>query len=101
MAIIESEAIVLRGVRYGESDLILALLTPGMGRVSAIAKGARKPTSRQGGRLQPGVRLRASLAEGRGDLMTLRSTQVVDASAGLWVDGYRLRADPDAVFRRA
>ncbi|MGB1803304.1 MAG: DNA repair protein RecO [Miltoncostaeaceae bacterium] len=92
MAIIDSEAIVLRGVRYGESDLILALLTPGMGRVSAIAKGARKPTSRQGGRLQPGVRLRASLAEGRGDLMTLRSTQVVDASAGLWVDGYRLRA---------
>ena len=83
MAVIDSEAIVLRGVRYGESDLILALLTPGMGRVSAIAKGARRPTSRQGGRLQPGVRLRASLAEGRGDLMTLRSTQVVDASAGL------------------
>lgn len=92
MATIETEAVVLRTLRYGESDAILALLTPGLGRVSAIAKGARKPTSRQGGRLQPGVRLQASLVQGRGDLMTLRTTQVVDAGAGLWMDGYRLRA---------
>ena len=92
MATIETDAVVLRTVRYGESDAILALLTPGLGRVSAIAKGARKPTSRQGGRLQPGVRLQASLVTGRGDLMTLRGTQVIDAGAGLWMDGYRLRA---------
>ncbi len=92
MATIETEAVVLRTLRYGESDAILSLLTPGLGRVSAIAKGARKPTSRQGGRLQPGVRLHVMLVEGRGDLMTLRSTQVVDAGAGLWVDGYRLLA---------
>lgn len=92
MALIETEAVVLRTLRYGESDAILTLLTPGSGRVSAIAKGARKPTSRQGGRLQPGVRLQASLVEGRGDLLILRSSQVVDAGAGLWMDGYRLRA---------
>ena len=41
MATIETEAVVLRTLRYGEADAILALLTPGMGRVSAIAKGAR------------------------------------------------------------
>lgn len=92
MATIDTEAVVLRTLRYGEADAILALLTPGMGRVSAIAKGARSARSKQGGRLQPGVRLQASLAEGRGDLMGLRSTQVVDAGAGLWMDGYRLRA---------
>lgn len=92
MALIESEAVVLRTLRYGESDAILTLLTPAMGRVSAIAKGARKPTSRQGGRLQPGVRLEASLVQGRGDLLIVRSSQVVDAGAGLWMDGYRLRA---------
>lgn len=92
MATIDTDAVVLRTLRYGESDAILALLTPGLGRVSAIAKGARKPTSKQGGRLQPGVRLHATLAEGRGDLMTLRGTQVIDAGAGLWMDGYRLRA---------
>lgn len=92
MATIDTEAVVLRTLRYGEADAILALLTPGMGRVSAIAKGARSARSRQGGRLQPGVRLQASLAQGRGDLLGLRSTQVVDAGAGLWMDGYRLRA---------
>jgi DNA repair protein RecO (recombination protein O) len=92
VATIDTEAVVLRTLRYGESDAILALLTPGLGRVSAIAKGARKPTSKQGGRLQPGVRLLATVVEGRGDLLTLRSTQVVDAGAGLWMDGYRLRA---------
>jgi DNA repair protein RecO (recombination protein O) len=92
VATFETDAVVLRTLRYGESDAILALLTPGLGRVSAIAKGARKPTSKQGGRLQPGVRLQATLVEGRGDLMTLRGTQVIDAGAGLWMDGYRLRA---------
>jgi DNA repair protein RecO (recombination protein O) len=92
VALIETEAVVLRTLRYGESDAILTLLTPGAGRVSAIAKGARKPTSRQGGRLQPGVRLQASLVQGRGDLLIMRSSQVVDAGAGLWMDGYRLRA---------
>jgi len=92
VATIETEAVVLRTLRYGEADAILALLTPALGRVSAIAKGARSARSRQGGRLQPGVRLHASLAQGRGDLMGLRSTQVIDAGAGLWMDGYRLRA---------
>ena len=89
---IETEAVVLRTLKYGESDAILTLLTPAMGRISAIAKGARKPTSKQGGRLQPGVRLQLSAVEGRGDLLTLRSTQVVDAGSGLWIEGYRLRA---------
>lgn len=83
---------MLRTVRYGDADVILTLLTPGLGQVSAIAKGARKPTSKQGGRLQPGVRLHVSLVEGRGDLTILRSSQVVDAGAGIWMDGYRLRA---------
>ncbi len=92
MGLVETEAVVLRTLKYGESDAILTLLTPGMGRISAIAKGARKATSKQGGRLQPGVRLQLSAAEGRGDLLILRSTQVVDAGAGLWVEGYRLRA---------
>lgn len=92
MANVETEAVVLRTLKYGESDAILTLLTPGMGRISAIAKGARKATSKQGGRLQPGVRLQLSAVQGRGDLLTLRSTQVIDAGSGLWMDGYRLRA---------
>ena len=41
-AVVKSEAIVLRSIRYGEADRILHLYTPMRGRVSAIAKGVRK-----------------------------------------------------------
>lgn len=83
---------MLRAVRYSEADLVLALQTRERGRVSAIAKGARRATSRLGGRVQPGVWLRLSLAEGKGDLSVVRGADVVDAHAGLWTHGYRLLA---------
>ena len=88
----ETDAIVLRSIRYGEADSVLTLLTRSRGRVSAIAKGTRKAGSRMGGRLQPGVRVHLGLAEGRGELHHVRQAQVIDAHAGLWVEGYRLRA---------
>ncbi|MEW6583302.1 MAG: DNA repair protein RecO, partial [Actinomycetota bacterium] len=86
------EAVVLRTIRYSEADSVIALLTREHGRLSAIAKGARRATSRLGGRLQPGVRLRLTLVEGRGDLFAVRGAHVLDAHAGLWVEGYRLAA---------
>ena len=43
---LKTEAIVLRSIRYGEADRILHLYTPDHGRVSAIAKGARRARSR-------------------------------------------------------
>jgi DNA repair protein RecO (recombination protein O) len=92
MPTLEADGIVLRTIRYGEADAILSLHTREDGRLSAIAKGARKSTSRLGGRLQPGVWARFSLIRGRGDMHTVRSAQVVRAHAGLWTDGYRLRA---------
>ena len=88
----ETEAIVLRTIRYGEADTVLTLYTRERGRVSAMAKGTRKAGSRMGGRLQPGVRVHLGLHEGRGDMATVRQAQVVEPHAGLWVEGYRLRA---------
>jgi DNA repair protein RecO (recombination protein O) len=90
--IYEADAVVLRAIRYSEADNVMTLQTRERGRLSAIAKGARRPTSRLGGRLQPGVRVRVTLAEGRGDLAVVRGADVIDAHAGLWVDGYRLLA---------
>ena len=71
---------------------MLALYTRERGRASAIVKGARRTTSRLGGRLQPGVCARVTIHEGRGDLGTVRAASVVDAHAGLWVAGHRLQA---------
>jgi DNA repair protein RecO (recombination protein O) len=92
VAAIDTDAIVLRTIRFSEADVVLALYSPEEGRFSAIAKGARKSGSKLGGRLQPGVWLRIGVARGRGDLGTVRSASTIHAHAGLWQEGYRLRA---------
>jgi DNA repair protein RecO (recombination protein O) len=48
---IETEALILRSVDFGESDRILHLLTPDSGRLTTIAKGARRSVRRFGGTL--------------------------------------------------
>ena len=92
MATYETDAIVLRAIRYSEADSILTLYTRDRGRASAIAKGARRPRSRLGARLQPGTCGRFMLAEGRGDLATVRGVGSFQPNAGLWVASGRLRA---------
>jgi len=75
---LRTEAIVLRSIRYGEADRILHLYTPGHGRVSAIAKGARRTRSRFGARLEPFFHLQVLLYEGRSDLRTVTSAETLD-----------------------
>ena len=74
---LKTEAVVLRGIRYGEADRILHLYTPERGRVSAIAKGVRRAKSRFGGRLEPFFRLNLVLYQGKSDLMTVTSAETI------------------------
>src|ERR1700756_4100227 len=74
-ALLKTEAVVLRSIRYGEADRILHLYTPDRGRVGAIAKGVRRSRSRFGGRLEPFFRLRIELHEGRGELLTVTGAE--------------------------
>jgi DNA repair protein RecO (recombination protein O) len=67
-SVYETEAIVLRSIRYGEADSVLTLYTQARGRVHL------------------------GLHEGRGDMQTVRQAQIVEGHAGLWMEGYRLRA---------
>ena len=60
-----TDAIVLSRFDYGEADRILTLLTPGSGKIKAIAKGIRRQKSRIGGSLEPFAELRLALAHGR------------------------------------
>jgi DNA repair protein RecO (recombination protein O) len=89
---IETEAIILRSIRFSEADVILSIYSPSAGRISGIAKGARRAKSKLGGRLQPGVWVHLGLVQGRGDLGTVRSASIIQAHAGLWLDGHRLLA---------
>ena len=77
---LKTEAIVLRGIRYGEADRVLHLYTPQRGRVSAIAKGVRRAKSRFGGRLEPFFRLDLVLWEptrSKSDLLTVTSAETI------------------------
>lgn len=99
---LKTEAIVLRSIRYGEADRILHLYSRNRGRIGAIAKGARKPKSRFGGRLEPFFRLDLVLHEGRGELLTVTNAATVDGYPRLRASGPALGAAAracDAVLR--
>ena len=99
---VKTEAVVLRSIRYGEADRILHLYSTTRGRIGAIAKGARKPQSRFGGRLEPFFRLDLVLHEGRGELLTVTSVATVDGYPRLRSSGPALDAGAracDAVLR--
>jgi DNA repair protein RecO (recombination protein O) len=74
---LRTEAIVLRSIRYGEADRILHVYTPHHGRLSAIAKGARRSRSRFGARLEPFFQVRLMLHEGRSELLTVTGVDTI------------------------
>jgi DNA repair protein RecO (recombination protein O) len=79
----ETEAVVLRSIRYGEADRVLHLYSRERGRMGAIAKGVRRVGSRFGGRLEPMFRVRLIVHEGRSELVTVTSAETVDAHPGI------------------
>jgi DNA repair protein RecO (recombination protein O) len=66
----------LRSVDYRDSDRIVTLLTEDYGKISALARGARKSQRRFGGALQPYVLMNAHFRPGRGELAHLERVSV-------------------------
>ncbi len=60
-----AEGMVLRRIDYGEADRILTIFTREQGKIRAIAKGARKTTSRLAGYIELLNRTHFMLATGR------------------------------------
>lgn len=85
----EYEAIVVSGFRLGEADKILTLLTPGAGRLKAVAKGVRKTKSRFGGRLEALNHLEVSLYQGK-TLYTVTGAHCLDVFSSMRADLRRL-----------
>lgn len=86
----KTEAVVLRSIRFGEADRVLHLFTLERGRVGAIAKGARKTTSRFGGRLEPFSHVELVLRQGRGDLALVTAAHLVRSHDASRIDPYRM-----------
>jgi DNA repair protein RecO (recombination protein O) len=74
-----SDGVVLRLIPYGDADQVATLFTRNDGRITALARGARRSKRRFGAALghlvvsQLGLRPRV-----RGDLWTLESAQIVE-----------------------
>lgn len=71
------EAIILRTIRYGESDLIIHVLSAEHGHGSCIAKGARSARSKLGVRLEPTTVVELVTRQGRGQLPIVGSAHLV------------------------
>ena len=79
MAILQTEAVVLRGWKLGETSKILALFTRENGPVRVVAKGSRLPKSEFKGCLEPLTHIRIVYYEKRTrDLQLLSKTDLVD-----------------------
>ena len=77
-------AVVLRTFDYGQSDRLVHLYTEQIGRVSAIAKGARRSRRRFPGTLEIFSRLEVHLvAPPRAQLMRLEGAVLVEPGEGL------------------
>jgi DNA repair protein RecO (recombination protein O) len=93
VAIVQSEALVLRSHRLGETSLIVSLFTREFGLLRCVAKGARGPRSPFGASLEPGVRVNAVVYRKlTRDLQLLSKTDIVEALPRLWEDPDRFGA---------
>ena len=68
-------AYILHARAYRETSQILEVFTPGHGRLTLVAKGARRPKSPLRGILNPFQSLRLSWS-GRGEMQTLREAEL-------------------------
>jgi DNA repair protein RecO (recombination protein O) len=116
MAVLTSEAVVLRTWPVHESDLIVSFFTRDYGRMRGVAKAALKSRKRFGGALEPMTVAKAWFAEKpRQELVRLDQLEIVRSPLSAPVDQARMAAlsffaevldealperDPqDAVFR--
>jgi DNA repair protein RecO (recombination protein O) len=80
---VTTTALLARSVNYGEADRICTLLTEELGKVSALAKAARKSRKRYGGALSLFVVGRAVLKRPRrGELLLLERFEAVEDLSG-------------------
>lgn len=75
MAIVKTQGIVIKKRNLGEADKILIIFTRDLGKISAVAKGVRRPISKTGGHLDLFCVSDLVLAEGR-NLYTITSAEL-------------------------
>ncbi len=83
---VSTGALVLRSVDYRDADRIVTLLTERLGKISAIARSARRSRRRFAGSLEPFAIIEADIEPGRGELGTLLEARVLQGFPGILKD---------------
>ncbi len=73
---IESAALLVRSVPFGEADIIATFFTEREGKLSAMVRGARRSTKRFGGALEPIHELVIALEDKGKDLCVLKEARI-------------------------
>ena len=93
MALITTEAIALKSLRWGEADRIVTFFSYKLGKVRGIARGARKMKSRFGGALEPFTCVNLTLFDKRHDsLGSISHVDILESFASLREDLGRMSA---------
>ena len=90
---VTTRAIILKRVPYGDADWIVAFFSREHGRLSGMAKSARKSVRRYGSGLEPGaVTSLTYAARAHSDLVNLEGSQVVFSTTGMMRSLARIEA---------
>jgi recombinational DNA repair protein (RecF pathway) len=92
-----TQAIILRRTNYGEADRVVSLLTPDRGKISAIAKGVRKPKSKLAGGLELFAVCNVTIMEGRGEMGLVTSSRMERFFGSILTDYDRMQFGYEAV----
>jgi DNA repair protein RecO (recombination protein O) len=80
-----TEAVVLRRQDLGEADRLLTVYSLDRGKLKVVAKGARRPSSRKAGHLEPFTRVKLLLARGR-ELDIITQAEAIETHPGIQED---------------
>lgn len=86
---IKTPAIILRRSDMGEADRLLTLFTPEYGKIRAIARSVRKPTTKAAGHVELYTLVDLMLAEGR-DLYMISQAELMEPFLPIQNDLYRI-----------
>lgn len=80
---IDSAALLVRSVPYGEADVIATFFTRESGKLSAIVRGARRSTKRFAGALEPIHGLMVTLEDKGKELCVLKEARIQRPRTGI------------------
>lgn len=87
MALVETEALILRTYNLAEADKIVVCLTKAAGLVRGVAKGCRKLRNRFGASLEPFTIVRLTYYERENqELVSIRQTEILKSNFNLSSD---------------